>query len=194
MWNLIKKIYVGTNQVRPVQTALTYDFTQSDAWWNANGCSRDGRWFYSVNSWSDHWIVSPSEILVATPKKISIVFNKVNASSGTAIGGKDTVQEWWYWLPLNYNQQAQLSTRCNGSDTIYNLSWTPSWVCTWELNVNSSTTPRTITHKITWLTDVVESSWILDYIWANGQWITVRAVNRSAWTWAMCIQSATFEY
>lgn len=190
----VKAVYKWTVKVRPVTPSLVYDFTQSDAWWNANGCARDSRWFYRTNSWSDGRIVSPSEVLVATPKKISIVFNKVYQSSGTALGWKDTVQEWWYWLPLNYNQQAQLSTRCNGTDTIYNLSWTPSGVCTWELNIDSSTTPRTVTHKITWLTDVTETSWILDYIWGNWDGVTIRAVNRSSWTWSMCIQSATFEY
>ena len=173
---------------------LTYDFTQSNAGWDADWCSRDSRWFYSTNTWSDHWITSPSEVLSKTPKKITIVFNKVNQSSWTALGGKDMAQDRWYALPMDYNQQQRLVTRVNGSNTTYNLSWIPSWETTWEMNVDKSTIPRTVTHKITWLTDVTETSWVLDYIWGNGDGVTMRIVNRSDGTGSMCIQSVTFEY
>ena len=174
---------------------LTYDFTTSDAWWNANWCPRDGWGFYRTNTWSDWGIIWPTEIFQANPKKITIVFNKVNQSSWTLFAGAWCPEDWQYWLPKDYNTQWYFTYTQNWAITNVWMT-TPSWITTWEMNVDQSTTPRTVTHKITWTADIVETSWVLDYIWSVSPsgWVYIRIVNRSGSTGSMYIRSFAIAY
>ena len=164
----IKRIYVGDKQVRP---ALIYDFTASDWWWVADSwVSRSSSWFYISESWDykDKNIKAPSEIYNHwTPRKIIIEYSKSWVNTGTWLRSNTSPTNELI-LPRNPSNLNYLAYTYNGWTTQQlNLWANPTWNVTWELDIDSSTTNRTITHKITWATTVQESSWVLKYLFAN---------------------------
>lgn len=187
----IKRILVGTQQVRPSSSPiLEYDFTQSDWWWTKTSTvSRSSSWFYV--SWAnvDWYIYPPSEIYDRTPKKIQIIFNRPDSNSWTGISNW---WNYWYFLPRNY-WVSRFDWAYAWTITQNNLQSFGTGAKTWELDIDSSTTNRTITHKITDNNDITDTSWILKYIWDN-KIISVRTVHwntSGAWTY---IQKVIINY
>ena len=188
-------VYIWTNSLKNAYigeyiTKLEYDFTQSDWWWTKSSTvSRSSSWFYV--SWAnvDWYITPPSQIYNNTPKKIQIIFNRPDTSCWTGISS--SVWNYSYLLPRNY--------WINRFDWSYNWTITQNNISlgtgdtTWELDIDSSTTNRTITHKITGNSDITETSWILKYMWDNKS-IRVRTVHwNSNATWPY-IKKVIIEY
>jgi hypothetical protein len=196
MWYKLKRIMMRPNgvekQVRPSGYTLSYDFTTSSAWWDANGCPRNSSWFYRNSTRSDGAIFWPSEIFNDTPKKIIITYGKSGASSGTWIW-ESTTRSNTIWLPRNYNELSSMEFQAWGVVTSVSVWWNPTWDVTREMNIDSSTTNRTVTHKITWLSDVTDNYWIIKQI-RQDQTFIIRIVNWYGSTGSIYIRSATFEY
>lgn len=198
MWYKLKRIMMRPNgvekQVRPSIQPLTYDFTQSDWWWtDTGGFSRDSNWFYRSWTYSDGFIIAPSEIFNHTPKKITINYNKTGASSWT----------WFIWvsnwswvtnvfLPpaldnLNWFQMWK------DEDHTVSLGTNPMWDVTWIMEIDSSTTNWTVTHKIASLSSVIDTYWTVKATW-DVQDFRLRIVNWRNWTWSLHLKSITIEY
>lgn len=188
----VKEVYVGTTKVRP--TILEYDFTQSDWWWtkSSSWVNRSSSWFYVSWAYASWWLIfPPSEVYQWTPKKIKIDLNRSNTSN-TWTGIWNNWLNYWYFLPRN-------------SSTIrldWNYNWTITqnsvllgiWDITWELDIDSSTTNWTVTHKITGNNNITDTGWVLKYIW-NNQLFGIRLIywNNTSWVWPY-IKKVTIEY
>ncbi len=198
MWYKLKRIMIWPNgvekQVRPAWPSnLVYDFTTSDEWWTPSSWTfRDSNWFYRTWSWSDWWIEAPSEVFQATPKKIIISYNKTNATTGTWIWTTWTYNPW-YLLPYNYASSSlkQMWVQ-NGWTTLISLWSNPTGNIDWEMDIDSTTTPRTITHSITWINSFTNNSGVLDSLF-NNQSFSIRIVNWTV-TWWLYITWVTIEY
>lgn len=186
----LKNAYIG-EYVAP----FTYDFTSSDWWWIASSwTSRDSGGFYRSATYSDGWITAPSEIYKATPKKIIISYNKLTWDCATWIWNL-----WGSWVPsykLPYNYPSSYLTQMwlerTGGTSWIALWSNPTGNVDWEMDIDSTTTPRTITHSITWINSFTDNHGILDSLFEN-QNVWIRIINR--WrTSDMYITWVTIEY
>lgn len=182
----LKNAYIWEDSI------LEYDFTKSDCWWTASNANiqRDSNWFY-VSWWNvDGFITPPSALFNRTPKKIQIIFNRPDGVCWVGIYNS-SYSNYWYFLPRSYN--------------ISRLDWSYNWTITqnsislgtgditWELDIDSSTTNWTITHKVTLNADKTDTSWALKYLW-NNSWLWLRTVHRTpSWT-GPYIKKAIFEF
>ena len=185
----LKNAYIGE-----YPESFTYDFTTSDEWWTPSSWTlRDSNWFYRTWKWSDWWIEAPSEVFQATPKKIIISYNKTVANTGTWIWVAWTYNPW-YLLPYNYTSSSlnQMGVQASGGTSYVNLWSNPIGNVDWEMNIDSTTTPRTITHSITWLNSFTNNSGVLDSLF-NNQSFSIRIVNWTT-TWWLHITWVTIEY
>lgn len=173
----VSKIYVWDKQVRP---ALIYDFTESDWWWTKDSVvTRDSNWFYISSTETNGYIYPPAEVFNHwSPKKIAITFNKTGASSWTWI------QIPYYLIFVSSGSSALTNFRIfsNPNTTDVDMWLNPTWVRTWEMNIDSSTTNRTITHKITWVNDITDTSWVLKTMFTQNS-MPIRIVNWSNASW-----------
>jgi hypothetical protein len=177
--------------------AYSIDFTQTSDWWTLpSWVSRDSNWLYASWTWSDYLCVAPSSIYGKTPKKIKIVYNKVNASSWTWLYENKSSGAYTILLPKQYN-----GTNLNYISAEYNSSslwsanlWSnPTWTVEWTMDIDTSTTNWTVAHSITGVSSQTDTSWALKNIWTN-QNLTIRIVNWQGWTWSIYIKSFEVEY
>lgn len=185
----LKNAYIGE-----YHESFTYDFTTSDEWWTPSSWTlRDSNWFYRTWEWSDWWIEAPSEVFRATPKKIIISYNKTDAVTGTWIWTTWTYNPW-YLLPYIYTGSGlnQMAIQTSGGTSYVNLWSNPTGNVDWEMDIDSTTTPRTITHSITWINSFTNNSGVLDSLF-NDQSFSVRIVNWTT-TWWLHITWVTIEY
>lgn len=191
--NVMKETELQNAYIGEHHESFTYDFTTSDWWWTPSSWTlRDSNWFYRTWEWSDWWIEAPSEVFWATPKKIIISYNKTDAVTGTWIWTTQTYSPW-YLLPYNHTSSylKQMWIQ-NGWITLINLWSNPTGNVDWEMDIDSTTTPRTITHSITWLNSFTNNSGVLDSLF-NNQSFSVRIVNWTV-TWWLHITWVTIEY
>ena len=189
MWYKLTWMYIWSQKVRPPVTTIEYDFTQSDAGWTASSwTSRDSNWFYRTWDWSDGNIQAPSSMFDNTINKIEIAYSRASTWSWTGIGN-NTNYYYWYLSPEIYNGQ-NIWVHVNNATTLINPWGNPTWDIVWSMDIDSSTTPRTVTHNITGLSSFTDNSWALDYLINNQQFI-IRIVNWTASTWDIYIKSVT---
>jgi len=189
----VKEVYVWTTKVRP--TILEYDFTTSDWWWETSNSDvvRWSKWFYINNSstFIDRYISAPNNLFsLWVPKKIILVYSKSMTSTWTGIWYSGWTYE--YDVPRDRNNLNYLAIVVKWTPTNYSLGANPTWTVTWELDIDSSTTNWTVTHKITWCSTVTETSWVLKYIFTNNA-LKIRLVHWTDTSW-LYIQSIRFEY
>lgn len=192
-------VYIGTNSMKNAYIGeyieLSYDFTQSDWWWTASSwVSRNSSWFYITWATSAWWIiVSPSEVYQQTPKKIKIDLNRSGTSNTwTGIWNNWVNSNYWYFLPRN-SSTIRLDWYYNWTITQNSVSLGTGDI-TWELDIDSSTTNWTVTHKITGNNDITDTGWVLKAIWEN-QLFGIRLIywNKTSWVWPY-IKKVTIEY
>jgi len=181
---ILKNAYIGK--------VIEYDFTTGDQWWTrSTEIQRSSSWLY-VNTRSVSWYVSaPSQIYSGTPKKITINFSRTDTMCWIRV--EDSTTSNWYFLPRWYSLQTRFDWDNWWTITQNTLSSTlGTWNLTWEMNINSSTTNWTITHKITWCNPITDTWWVLKTLWAN----------KTFCLWLVCwenpnqpfIKSIVFEY
>lgn len=156
----LKNAYIGDG------LTLEYDFTKSDCWWTYTSWTmRDSNWFYNPTAAWSKYLYPSSDIFGGTPKKIIISYNKT--ASNCWIGLHSSTNNYICSLPRNSSYLNQMFFRANNSDTTQNLGSNPTWDIVWEMDIDSSTTNWTVTHKITWLSSFSETKWILKYFFEN---------------------------
>ena len=192
----------GTEQkIRPTwPTILSYDFTQSDAWWTPYNRTpndwdnyRDSDWWYRTATWSDWVIYAPSEIFTPwTPKKITIHAVK-NWTQATIWIFQATDLSGDYYSLTDYQDPDHLKVMHNWTITDFSLGSSIMGDITWELAIDTSTTPRTITHTINSSIVITTQLWAFQSIWeSNFFW--VRLCQWNYWTKAIIFRDITFEY
>ena len=171
---------------------LSYDFTKSSWWWTASSwLTRDSNWYYSTWTSSEQYIEAPAEVFTkGNPTKIIIQYNKTGASSWTWIW--TSTYNYAYFVPARNDQLTYLRQIVNSVSTNISLPNNTTWVCKWEMDIDSSTTNWTVVHKITGNSAITETSWALKYLF-NNSYIRLRIVN---WNdgWWMKMQKVTFIY
>ena len=188
-------VYIGTAWY------YYYDFTQSDYWWVQSNksdfwwstVSRNSSWFY-ISSWTaqTNCIIAPSEIYRWTPKKIIVNYNKTAASWWTWMYNINDLSTW-YFLPRRWDILNRFDFCLNWTVVAENNLWVnPTGDVTWEMDIDSSTTNWTVTHKITGVSNVTDNTWILKATWES-QWFTVKITN---WDNNLCvyIKNVTIKY
>lgn len=172
---------------------VEYDFTKSDWWWTAwANVLRDSDWFYINGTAISDMISAPASLYnLWTPTKVEIIYKKSGTSCWTRI--EDTSINTWYFLPRSWNDLNRLDYRVNGGTIVQNNIWAnPTWIVTWELVIDSSTTNWTITHNITWVSSITESSWAFKTIFENND-LNIWIVNWNTAQW-MYIQKVVFYF
>ena len=198
MWYKLKRILIypdGVTEKQVYPAVLEYDFTTWTHWWTPDTSAwlQNSNWIYT------NWLVTnvfwsaPSEIFRWTPKRIIINYNKTGTDNWTWIYSANPMA--WYYLP-RWKRYDNLQNRFD-----WNVNWTitqntinnPTWLCTWELDIDTSTSNWTITHKITWVSNITEQSWAFKTIW-NSWSLNLRTVNWDSWNPWIYIRSILFEY
>lgn len=144
-WYKVKKIYVGSRQVRPKRFEYSYDFrnktaTQlaNDGWNNTSWITLDGNWI-TASSW--HQCLNTVSWLwdaVAKAKKITLEMQSYKTSSSGWISwiaiAKDnnvTAETWCYY---DYNNFAVLANWWELYKPSYSTSsWTKNITCVYDL-------------------------------------------------------------
>ena len=190
----IKKVFLWTHQVRPVIPPLVYDFTTWTHWRTASSwTSRSSSGFYRTWTWTDGYISAPSEIFDNTPKKITISYNKTHTISGTWVFGSDIVNNSTFF-PVDPSNLYTMQFNRNWTSNNAYIWGNPTWNVNWVMTIDSSTTPRTVTHKVgTLSTEPTEQYWLLNSLW-SGEDFRVRIVQWDGWTWSIYITWVTIEY
>lgn len=187
-------VYIGTSELKNAYIGKVheYDFTKSDWWWTLDSwVTRDSNWLYLTSSsqYVDSYSAAPNIIYSWTPSKITVTYYKSQSSTGTWIG------DWMsaaVWLPRNQYNLNYLSTNLNWTISNINLWANPTGNIVWEMDIDSSTTNWTVTHKITWVSAVTETSWALKTLFTN-QSLKIRIVDWKDTT-SIRIKSIVIEY
>lgn len=142
MWNKISKIYVGTNQVRPIEAPThTFDF-QND--WALNWTAQSIYWTPTLTSWQwwtiGYWsggfqslITPPSSVYGWTLKSVKLrIYKGVTANYGSTVGtgiGGVSLNPSCMWEQAYYGSSPySVANVHNGSD-----HFTQTTSVTWEL-------------------------------------------------------------
>jgi len=192
MWYKVKRIMVGTQQVRPV---IVCDFTQSDNGfsvvnsWNARSYWRNNNWFYVVSNVSA-WYFANIELKI--PDNI---FNKWTPSKIEVLRWWSGEQQSWWWIMIWYNyywgsadkyirsMRNQLQTNMWTTPTTVDVSnWNPANTDFWY-TVDLSNKKHFL-NNYSATTQTIPDTNINNFnsYWAN-KYITIWLVTRW-WVWA----------
>ena len=149
----IKKIYVGTNRVRPSWWEYTYDFRSKSAtqfandWWQwTSGWSSDSNWAWR-NSWTPMYIPLPWSLANARriTLELTLKTNKASWTNDVNVGIARTVSTnldsggYSGWTTSNGDAFAVGTVATSFS---YSYSWNVTWTIVWDL-VNKTATLST---------------------------------------------------
>ena len=186
----LKNAYIGRG-------IYEVDFTTWTHWWTASSSAgkQDSGGLYTNGNLTEVSWLAPSEIYTPwTPKKVIINYNKTGTDSWIWI----RTPAWngsWYSLPrwpVSSSQNNRFDRSNNWTITQNTIS-NPTWEVTWELDIDTSTTNWTITHKITGVSNITESSWVFKNIWDSLEF-NLKIVNRNNSNQWLHIKNIRFEY
>ena len=177
MWNKIQRIYVGSQEVRPWKTVLTYDFQNDWAlswtwnnvgYWTPDYVSWQGWRIYRSSQDSEGRITPPSAMFNnQTLKKIKMRIYKWFVNHGNSyraywvwawvVCGNNRFMWSASWANVNYDR---IRYRANVSSDSYITTINYSWEATLELNLEWTTPILTINWSNTYtLTGSISSAY-----------------------------------
>lgn len=196
MWNKIQRIYVGSNQVRPIKK-IECDFTQSDCWFTFVGRTstalsygRNSNWLYtSASSWQLYgaaWAIPSSVYSEWTPIKIELQLyaTQDQCGGGVSVWVDTSVVRAWRNVIESYFWTLASVTLAN------NTPWNTVYIYTIDLKNGEAYISTESWTKLTLPSEVI--SGILSN-WSSWTLNICNMLYRSSGTKYSYIQKATFE-